>query len=567
MNNRLIGLGDSAQNVWNLWWMRWALSHGNLAPFYTNVLYYPEGVSLAYDTLAPFNGLLGIPLQTVLGMGLPTTFNTIALLSFVGTGLSTYLLVRSLTGSPTAAFAAGVVFTFCPFRMSRVSFGNLDVYSTQFVPLTAWCLVKLSQTGAFRPQIEMHPSQTQRWRYGVGAAAALALTGWCSLELAFGTGLLAGLLCLFDLCSARQRQVGWKQWLVFGLLTCVFMSPLILPMIHHAPDFQAEANQYLSSTQNSADLLGFFVPDSLTNPLVKRSLPPAMSHQIEQIYGMFFGNSAEKTVFVGYSVLIIVLISVWVARSEAVRRWLAIALTAFVLCLGPVLYVAGKPTLSPLPYTLFLHLPLLRAGRTPSRLAFILMLALAVIAGYGLAAMERRWRRAYWGTLLASALIFLEFLIIPLPLDKRVASAPAYYHQLAQESQGAVLDVPIDLYGAQGPAADYLLYQTIHQKPIVGGYISRTPRHVLELFEHPFLNQLRARIYNDTEPYAFPPDLIQLGLGELRSINVQYIILHKQMLSASDSHIVRTALTTLLHDPDYEDEAILVWQLDTSTSQ
>ncbi len=553
LNSRLIGDGDTVQNIWNLWWMRWDVSQGNVFPFYTTMLYHPDGVSLAYHTLAPFNGWLAIFLQTSLGMGLPLTFNVIAFLTFVASGLSMYVLVCSMTGSPTAAFVAGLIFTFSPFRMSRVYLGNLEVYSTQFVPLLAWFLARMNQT--------------RRWRDAVGAAVALSLTGWCSLELAFGTGILTVFLFAFDLYGAKQLIMRLKRWLLFSLLTCIFMLPLILPMIRDYHDFQDQADQSQASVLNSADLLGFFIPDNAIMSLIKRVEPLSVAQKIEQIYATFHGNPCEKTVFLGYSVLVMTVVSLFVARSAITRRWLIVAAVFFVLCLGPVLHVTGNP-LCPMPYGLFSLLPLVKFGRTPSRLAIFLMLALAIIVGYGCATLERRWRWFKWITILVGALIFVEFLIVPMRLDIRAAAVPAYYYQLAREDgELAVLDVPIDLYGAQGPAGDYMLYQTVHQKPIVGGYISRTPRKVLRLFERPFLYQLRARIYNDDQPYLFSPEAMAQGLEDLRSLNIQYVILHKNKLSVEESRVVSMALVTLLSDPEYEDDAITVWRFDTTVNR
>jgi hypothetical protein len=96
------------------------------------------------------------------------------------------------------------------------------------------------------------------------------------------------------------------------------------------------------------------------------------------------------------------------------------------------------------------------------------MLALAVVVGYGVAKLGSRWRAYMYLVLLVCLIIYGEFLIIPMNLDYRLSNIPDYYHQLAKdpEPQAAVLDVPIDLYGAHGPGANYMVYQTVHQKPI-----------------------------------------------------------------------------------------------------
>lgn len=122
----IAGTADSGQNAWNLWWVQWAASRGDLLPFYTNMLYHPTGVSLAFHTLGLLNGWIGALLQS--GLSLIATYNVITLATFVGSGLAVFLLVRSLVGSPTAALVASIIFTFAPIRMSRVAFGNLNLY-------------------------------------------------------------------------------------------------------------------------------------------------------------------------------------------------------------------------------------------------------------------------------------------------------------------------------------------------------------------------------------------------------------------------------------------------------
>jgi hypothetical protein len=550
LNSHFIGYGDTLVNAWNLWWVKWTVSHRDTLPFYTSMLYHPDGVTLAYHTLNLLNGYLAFILQALLGVSLPATFNIICLLTFIASGLSMFMLVRSITGSPTAGFIASVIFTFSPYRVGRVCYGNLDLYSTQFIPVLVWFLTEMDQT--------------HRWRDAVGAAVALSLTGWCSLELGFGTGILTGLIFALAPYGTKQLMLRLKCWFLFGLLTCAFMSPFILPMISNYESFQDQTDLSIGAALNSADLLGFFVPDRGTMPLIKRVGPRFIAQAIDQVYAGFYGNPYEKTVFLGYTVLIVTVVSLCVAQSRVVRRWFFVAVVCFVLCLGPILRIAGRPLLSPMPYELFFHVPLLKFGRSPSRLAIFLMLALAITVGYGCAALERRWRWFKWITILIGALVFVEYLIIPMRLDNHAVSIPAYYDQLAKENQEiAVLDVPIDLHGAQGPAAKYMLYQTVHQKPIVGGYISRTPSKALWLFERPFLHQLRSRIYDDTEPYSFPPDVMARGLEDLRSLDVQYVILHKDELSVEDSQVVRTALGTLLSDPKHEDDVITVWQLDS----
>ncbi len=543
----LLGAGDTAQNAWNLWWMHHALlARHAIFPYDTTMLYYPLGVSLAYHTLDPLNGWLAFPLLEWLKLGLPAAFNTLALLSFVMSGAGMYLLVRAVGGSPTAAMVAGVIFPFSPFRMSRVVFGNLEVYSTQFIPWLVWFLIK--------------GMQEHRRKYALGAAMATALTAWCSLELAFGAGLLAMLWLAFDMANGGHWQAKLRWWSLFGVTLALAMSTVAMPMIRSYADFHDQEDQRGAAVWNSADLLGFFVPDNATAPTLKRLLPRPVSQSIAHLYGSFYGNPCEKTVFVGYGVLLMVSLAFIFAPSPPMRRWLVIGGTFFLLCLGPVLHIAGHPAI-PMPYAAMMHVPLVKFGRTPSRLAVYVTLSLAMIVGYGWSTWERQHPRLKWGTLLGGVIVFLEFLVVPLPVDTRISQIPAYYYQLATAERGAVLDVPMDLYGAQGPAGEYMLYQTVHQHPIVGGYISRTPSKALWPLDLPFLSQLRARIYDDHAPYEFSTDVLAHGMADLRAVQVRYVILHPDKLSAEAARTVRAALVSLLSEPLYEDRTLVVWKV------
>lgn len=541
-----IGGGDSGQNSWNLWWMGWAIAHQE-SPFYTNMLYYPEGVSLAYHALSPLNGIFGIFLKGM-QFNLPATFNSLAWMTFWGTAGGTYFLARSLSQTRTAAFVAGIVFVFAPIRMSRVLFGNLEMYSTQFIPFMVWFALRLTQTG--------------RWRDALGVAGMFTLTAWSSLELALGSGVLLGLLFLFGIFSTKQKVSYLLRWVGIMVGVGVSVLPLVLPMLQNADDFRAEFSQREAAISNSADLLGFVVLDNVTNPFVKRIAPDRIAQTVARVYDSFLGNRAEKTVFVGYTVLFVILLTVFYFRAPVGLRWGIIAAVFGVLSLGPVLHIAGRTISIPMPYEIFLHLPLLRSGRTPSRLDMYVMFALAIVVGLGLTQLERHhfWHRGF--TLALGGLIFIEFWVAPVRSDVRFSNVPDFYYQLAQKNDdGAILDIPIDLYGAQGPAESYMIYQTVHQHPMVGGYISRTPEKVLSLFDNPFLYELRARIYGDTEPYRFPPEILASGRNEILEIGVAYIILHKNVLSLRDSRAIQAELTALFSVPWYEDDVITVWMI------
>lgn len=549
-----IGAGDSVQNVWNLWWVQRNVFHGDLFPFTTPFLYYPTGVSLAYHPLGVVNGWLGALLQWLFDLNLVASFNSIALFSCVGSGMGTYLLVRQLTHNRMAAFVAGIVFTFAPIRMSRIYFGNLEMYSTQYIPFLVLFFIEL----------------LRRPRYRVVWAAALffALTAWSSLYLAYGATLLLITVLAGAAFFARRQLQTWlrllyKPLLVFGVTSVVLVMPVVLPLVVNYADFQDQADQRSSAVANSADLLGFFVPDRMTDPLPTR-LFSELNRFVDATYGTFYGNAAEKSVFIGYTVIAVMVLSALFVRRREFWGWAAIALLFAGLSLGPVLYVFGRPVLHHLPYEWLNSLPLISFGRAPSRYAIFVMFALAVAGGYGLAALTQRRRIGPWLTLVVGVVIYVEFLIVPIRVDMRFTQIPSFYAQLAtteDHSDAVILDVPIDLVGASGPAGEYMLFQTVHQKPIVSGYVSRTPDSIYKRLEAPFFYTLRARIYGSTAPFVLDDAFLTQLPDELDRLDVAFLVLHRWALAPADFDTLYSAFFATFTVPVYEDDQITVWRL------
>src|SRR6478672_3322939 len=85
---------ESATNLWNLWWVRYALFDLKQSPFDCQYQFYPFGADLWLHTLAPLPSLIGALLQPA--VGLIATQNVFVLASFVASGLAASALARYL---------------------------------------------------------------------------------------------------------------------------------------------------------------------------------------------------------------------------------------------------------------------------------------------------------------------------------------------------------------------------------------------------------------------------------------------------------------------------------------
>lgn len=542
-STRILGGGDSAQNLWNVWWVSHSLEQGSLLPLYTRMIYWPTGVTLSHHPLEYVLGVVAYALQR-LGFSLVEAYNLVTWLTFFTSGVAAFALAYYLTQRIYPAFIGGVIYAFAPIAVHRLFVGNLGLHNLAFVPLSALLLLLF----------------LRHWHWGFGIAAALCIgvSVYANFYLLLGEALLLSILTLGEVARQRSLRPVLRAVLVAGG-ALVIGAPLLLRYIADAALYQDQANQLRASAFNNADLLAFLIPDPAVSWLYRADT--GIANWIWQVRRQFYGNMHEKTVFIGFATLLLLVLTAraWASRG---RVWWIAALVFFTLSLGPRLYVLGHPVFEPMPYTWLHSLPLLSFGRTPSRMGLLLMLCLGMLAAIGLAQVQSRAVRA--GLVALSALVLIEMQPLPMRMDERVAQVPSIYREFFTDPGrwGAILDVPVDLWGADGPGGDYMLYQTVHGQPIVGGYIARTPRSALWPFEElPFVNALRVRIYRDQAPFAFSEDTLASARDDLARLHVRYVIVHRRFLSTENLTIVNDALLRALGEPVYADEQLVIWEV------
>jgi len=154
----------------------------------------------------------------------------------------------------------------------------------------------------------------------------------------------------------------------------------------------------------------------------------------------------------------------------------------------------------------------------------MVMLSLAMLAALGLrvVAKQRSW------VLLCGALIAVEFLAIPYPSTP--IAVPAFYQTLrAEQGNFAILELPIN-----SDRPDPLLYQTVHEHPLISAYTSRTnPLSIVE--RTPVLNLLRT-----LEPDIIVYDASRIGLSVLADLNIGYVVNHPLTMGAGDERTITT---------------------------
>ncbi len=534
--------GDGFQNVWNMWWIKKTLTELFTHPYHTDYLHHPEGTTLLFQTLNPFNGLISIPLQFIFKM--EVVYNLIVLFSFVMSGVGMYFLVRYLTGHRPAAFISGIIYTFCPYHFAH-GLGHLQLIAMEWIPFYVLYLLKMYHEGELRN--------------AVLTGVFLILTTLCSWYYLIYCLLLTVIFVAYLLIAHRKALIEsdfLKHLGIALLLFFVCMSPLLGPMAY-AKLTMAFEGQHNPETW-SADLTSFVIPSGIST---------WGRMWFEGIWSEWSGNTAENSNYLGYIVLALSIFAI--VRIPGSRFWAIAGAIFWIFALGPYLRVMGKQIQIPLPY-LLLHnyVPLFSFTGVPERFDVMLKFCMSILAGYAVLeliqiyfpgindwlnyqhdaevnpaqAVEKNWQVSGIELVfvaIVGLLICVEYLALPYTTTQ--VNVPQFYRQMANESDKyAVIDVPSN--------ALTLYYATIHQKPIVGGYISRPPRKALDfLDETPIISTLMRG-----KP-APPSDQINDALLQLMEYNIRYIITH------NDRH--RAFLEEVLSLPKvYDAEGIKVYR-------
>ncbi len=465
---------DRDQNLWNLWWFRYALLIMHHNPFYNPLIYWPDyqapGVGLWLHTLQPFNMTLGLVLQQF--FNLVTTYNIIIFFAFTLCGYGAYLLVSYVSGNRIAGFVGGLAFACSPYHLDVLR-GQSNLFSTEFLPLYLYALLRLRDAVSAAHK----PLNRQILAWMVAAALLLSLNNLIDWYLLIDGLLLTGLLLLAYLWSARHQGGGWLlrqagAVAAVGLLWALLCAPVILATLNDAisgtvrTDFPQQQRLL-----NASDLLSFITPVSLhtlEGGITDQLLSPLPTNNASCV-GVV-ATCMSRMSYLGFAALTLAVIGAigwWRRRSG---YWLVAALALMVLALGPSLQVATVDTGIPLPFALLVKLPVFSLMRGSNRLLAPFDLCYAVLIGLGAAWLLQRGRWQRWLAGGLSLALAAEFLIFPFPAAP--VAAPIFFSQLGQDStQYAILELPFTGHGRVEYART--LNQVFHQKAIADGYLSR----------------------------------------------------------------------------------------------
>lgn len=209
----VVDAGDPYLVSWILWWDFHQTFTDPLNLFHAN-LFYPLRYTLAFSEHSYGISLFFFPLYA-LGAR-PLTVHTVALFfGFATCGYAAFRLARTLTGSNGAAWIAGIIFAFVPFRFGMMS--HLPYLFSMWIPLLFEALVLFAR-------------DRSRWRSAwLGVAffmSGLTTISWFTFSLVPFIGSAAILLTRYGIWRDRAF---WRRGASALGLASLALLPFMLP--------------------------------------------------------------------------------------------------------------------------------------------------------------------------------------------------------------------------------------------------------------------------------------------------------------------------------------------------
>lgn len=304
---------DANMLFWDAWYFKLLIS-GQADFYYTNLLFHPTGVSLAFHNFSLPHMIVFAALQAV--MPASNAFNlTFLLLSFV-TAAAGYVYLNYLFRDKWVALFGSVVFGAGAFILTRPAHPNIAFIAT--IPLSLYYL--------HRGLLE------HRLKLVLVAGVLIGMTAFIGMYSLVCLLLMLPAYLLYFAARRWKDRSYWRHVFALCLVLGGFLALRFYPMLIDPQGLSSALSKH-ANTERATDLLGYFVNTHhpVTKPILDSLFP------INQ-----FDRDWSNVVFLGYIPILLVVLAL--ARSKVRHRlapWLALFLPFFVLRLGSFLAING----------------------------------------------------------------------------------------------------------------------------------------------------------------------------------------------------------------------------------
>ena len=491
---------DTVHHEWILAWDAHQLAHDPLHFFDANI-FYPERDTLAYSDHLFVQGVMAAPLLW-LGASPVLAYNLVLIAGLALTGWTLSLVVARWTGSRLAGILSGSLLAFNAMTLTR--FAEIQDQHLEFFPLMLLALDQLLTM--------------PRVRY------AVHLAGWFVLQ-ALTCGYLLVFTSLSVVAAVAVRPAEWtgarfRRFAGLALLSigiaAVALTPFLLPYlrVNREQGFTRQLAEVAMYSARPTDYLA-------TGGRFHYSL---WSHRFFDREGLFPGVIATGLV-------VTALVSGVAWNDRRARMAIAFGVVAFAMSFGPAF---------PLYSAVSRLFPIMAGIRGASRFGQFFLAAVAILAGFGLASLQRRLARG--AAIICVVLVLgahLEALRAPINYRPFEGLSPIF-DSLRGSDRTLVACFPFPTTREAFQNVDCMLASTRFWQPLLNGYSSFMPENY---------NRIAAALD------AFPEGTT---LQYLRQLGVTHVIAFTDKLSAPRlAHLSEHSELSLWK----EDTSVRIYQL------
>lgn len=486
---------ESYASLWDSWRIKYSFQHG-MSFKNTDLITHPFSLNLYDAGYLPFLWFgiicfLSIFTNPMFAYNIQIIFNLFLSCFFA------YFLAFYLTKNRSGAFFSGIIFAFCPYQFIRI-WQHLGLTYNQWLVFCIFAIILLKEN-------------SQKKYFFLFLLSLLLLFSFDFSVMYLTTiGIAAFVIYIFfynwKIKVFKQRglleedlQYAGKI-IIAGLLAIIVLSAQFFPIFRNMIGrfYLSLAGGSVSSAWNfyqrpfgdlfaqSARPLSYFLP---------ATVHPFFGKFTEQFIGSpLYGESlTEHALYLGWTPLVLAFVAFrrWRKNRREIKNslgeippaesklredfyigfFILLAIAAWLFSQPPWWKVGPVKIYMP-SFFMYKILPMFRAY---CRFGIVLMLAVAVLAGFGFKFIleKRKTKKAKVAiTALCCSLVLFEFWNWPPYKVIDVSRVPQVYYWLKEQAGDFVIaEYPLD---ADSPNEMYKFYQTAHEKKIINGTIPGT---------------------------------------------------------------------------------------------
>ncbi len=527
---------DAWMKFWDAWY-GWRVLAGEADIRHTDLLFYPQGVSLTFHHFSMPHMLLFGGLQRFLPIS--NAFNQVFLLSIYTVSLSAYLYLQYLFKDKWIALLGAVISGMSPFVIGHPQHPDIGFIAT--IPLSIYLL---------------HRGVKERRNSLVLASAILTgCTVYISLYIFVCLSLLIFMCMVYFLAVNRQDRSFLVSAALFVLLVAVTALPRLYPMIHGDAAL-ADALQKTHGPGRGSDLYEYFV--NLRQPVLAPVFRQIFQLRDESL--IFFNTS-----YLGYTVLFLIAIGLIRPRNRRqMIPWLILVCPFVLLRLGSFLSIGGRQyTNLPLPKGLLDSLlpGIFQGFHTSDHFQMGVVFPLAVLACYGALTVIQGLPARRQQTVLALCIALIAFEYFQ-PVEERIIPDEqlAFMEVLKEEPAPVrIINAPL----GRGNSKYYLFYQALSGFPQAEGMISRTPPSAYNtirsnrILNQWLLNRDVICIDDDLNGFGLAVEDYLAAIDQLEADGFSHVVFHRNL-----GHGFSIRKSFYAAEPMYSDEYVSIYRLD-----